>query len=299
MLPGPARSGPMRRGPPVPRGQPGSPARTGPARSGPMRRGPPGPPGPTPGRDVCPAGHSDGSRASHRAPHSGRNGSGPTEPGLSVRRPAPGRRLREPRASSRQVEPEPAWPIRGRRGFPARPGRGNLHHGARNGPARRGGSHGADAQRAARQWTMQNGRTRPSLAAWPSRPCSRFRALSRARRPGPLPLLSCLGPGRGYTGADRRYGWGAFIAARSSGAHQLLTRFRLGRMVLFLSDGRAVPHGGPCLNHRGPYFGHRGPCFIPRGHCIPGGTRPGGGCRTRPVLRDGSQPGQVERSAPA
>jgi hypothetical protein len=79
---------------------------------------------------------------------------------------------------------------------------------------------------AVRRSTTPTGRTHPFPGAWLARSCCRPRAPWRARRPGPLPRLSCLGPSQGRH-ADRRYGCAVLIGARSSGAHQRSTRSQL------------------------------------------------------------------------
>jgi hypothetical protein len=145
------------------------------------------------------------------------------EPVWASRRPGrPGRP--EPQGPLERPEPEPLV-----RTVPQRLPDGELiswRHRGRLPPARRERSLEVCVRQAARRSTMLTGRTRPFLEAWLEQSCFRLRALLRARRLGPLPRLSCLGPSQGRH-ADRRYGCGLLIGARSSGAHQRWTRFQL------------------------------------------------------------------------
>jgi len=89
-------------------------------------------------------------------------------------------------------------------------------------------------RRAPRSSKTPTARTRPSLGAWPSRPCSLRRTPSRVRIPGPSPLRSLysvrdprtIGPARARSSG--RLQILLFIAAFSSGAHH--NRILLSRL---------------------------------------------------------------------
>ncbi len=134
----------------------------------------------------------------------------PRVPTARPRRPVPGR------------APEPAppggpgsvpWPIRATTVPEPEPGGWAEHRAWPEREQPPGGptcwrrtARAACAPPEAQRSRMPTGRIRQAPGAWSSQLCFRPRALSRARRPGPLPHLSCLGPSQDRRGPSLRLG---------------------------------------------------------------------------------------------
>ena len=153
----------------------------------------PRPPCP-PGRGPAAAGRPGAVRKG--SPETGRPGQARQVRQVRGRGP---RRLPEPPGSRGQREPA-GLPARARAQAQPKRGPASVRR-ARVGPRaspgslrRRAGqlppSHGADGRRAPQSSTMQTARTPPCRSGSAEVPCFRIRALSRARRRGPWPLLS-------------------------------------------------------------------------------------------------------------
>jgi hypothetical protein len=117
-------------------------------------------------------------------------------------------------------------------------------------------AHAADGPREVPRWMTPTARTHRAPGAWSSQPCSRLRAPWRARRPGPLPLLSCLGPSK--TGRTVVTAGGCSLLA----AHRVLirnqTRFRLRRCWQG-APHRGWPRPGSSVRPRDTCAGRRDP----------------------------------------